>query len=170
MHWDDDGKKEACHISRLELLDVQATHAAMRKNFSGTSRSVSAGGTGGGGVSKASFYEACLLEPERTEEWYVAAIGSAVVLAAKISAIWGWANVFGREFLGREELMRLGARIKAVDHSVWEESWDDIDTLSEKDFFGGCRVHGQRTKAWFSAMHLSLAKRQGSILDVLCSC
>ena len=82
----------------------------------------------------------------------------------------GLGKRFGREFLGREELVRLGTRIKAADHSVWEESWDDIDTLSEKDFFGGCRVHGQRTKAWFSAMHLSLAKRQGSILDVLCSC
>ena len=101
----DDRKKEACQISRLELfasiLDVEATHAAMRKNFSGPSRSMSArGGAGGGGVSKASFYEACLLEPERTEEWYVAAIGSAVVLAAKISAIWGWANVSGGSSLG----------------------------------------------------------------------
>jgi len=121
-------------------------------------------------VSKASFYEACRSNPERTEDWYVAALSSAVVLEAKIRAIWGWATVLGEDFLGREELLRLGTRIKAQDHSVWEESWDDVDALSEKEFFSVCRKHAHRTKAWFTAMHLSFGKRQGSILDVLCSC
>ena len=130
--WDDGFKREQCHVSKLELLDLEATHAEMTRCLSADAVAPAGGGEAGGGggggmpglglgtsdashtsgeVSFVSFKTACQAKPERTEEWYCAVLSSAHLLEVRIKAIWNWASVVGRDALGQEELTRLALKV-----------------------------------------------------------
>ena len=121
--WDNSFRSEQCHSSKLELLDLHATHALMTRHLSG--RSLQAEPVGGaelgldkmGGISMAQFKQACKNHPDRTEEWYCAVLSSAHLLEVRITAIWNWSTVVGTDFLGSEELTRLALKVNG---SSWE--------------------------------------------------
>jgi membrane-associated HD superfamily phosphohydrolase len=45
-----------------------------------------------------------------------------------------------------------------------------LHSVSRQAFLRTCRAHSHRTKMWFGQLQLSLVKKKGGILDVLCDC